>query len=755
MRKVRLHRSLLVLSSLAVLCFGLLPAQVFAQGLLVNVNERDSVRLPRPRIIYPRPRPEPQPTTSYKIKELAVHADVDGQVAKVQVSQSFVNTGSRQMEVAFVFPLPYDGAVDRLTLMVDGKEYPAELLAAEKARKLYEDIVRKNKDPALLEWMGTGMFKTSVFPVPAGAERTVSLRYSQLLRKNQGLTEFLFPLSTAKYTSHAVEKVSFDISVESSVDIKNLYSPSHAINIKRPDNKHAKVTFTSKNEVPSTDFRLFYDTGKGDVQASVISYRPEKDKDGFFLLLASPEIKDPGAERPRKTVLFVVDRSGSMAGKKIEQAKGALKFVLDNLRKGDTFNIIAYDSEIESFRPELQKYSEQTRKAALGFVEGLYAGGSTNIDGALDTTLDQLEDKKSPTYVIFLTDGLPTAGETNEAKIVQNAKQANDVRARMFAFGVGYDVNSRLLDKLARVNYGQSHYVRPNEDIEDSVSKLYNRIGAPVMTDVQIAIDIEGHKQEQGPAVNRAYPQKLYDLFAGEQLVVVGRYKTPGKAKVKVSGAVGDQREKMDFPADFVSRSKDETNAFVEKIWALRRVGEIIDKIDLEGKNQELVDELVQLATKHGILTPYTSFLADETGNHRDLAENRRRAGRQLNMLAESAGKSAFGQRAQKGALQRAAQAPAADAAGGFGGAKYYSAEEDKEVVVSTVRHLGSKTFYRRGDRWVDAAVSTEEEKDAIQIDRYSKDYFDLVSKHGRAIAKYLAIDEKVVVKLGDEVYTY
>ena len=353
-----------------------LPTVLQAQGLLIVVDPGQQVRLPRPVIIHhwpphpvPPPQPVPPPPASYKIGELSVEARLVDQVARVQVAQTFVNTGSRQMEVAFVFPLPYDGAIEQMTLLVDGKEFPAKLLSADEARRMYEDIVRKNKDPALLEWMGTGLYKTSVFPVPPGGKRTVSLRYSQICRKQEGMTDFLFPLSTAQYTSHAVEKVSIRATIESQVDIKNVYSPSHAVEIKRPDDRHATIAYTSQNEVPTTDFRLLYDVGKGDVSTRVLSYRPDESHDGFFLLLASPKI-ETDASRPKKTVVFVVDRSGSMSGKKIEQARGALKFVLNNLREGDLFNIVAYDSQVESFRPELQRFDEETRKAALGFVEG-------------------------------------------------------------------------------------------------------------------------------------------------------------------------------------------------------------------------------------------------------------------------------------------------------------------------------------------------------------------------------------------------
>src|SRR5262245_43448170 len=533
----------ITLAALALLLLGsmaLVPAAVFGQGVLIVIDPPHPVPLPRP---IPRPRPAPPPPMSYKIKELDYHAKVVDQVAQVQVTQSFVNTGSAQMEVAFVFPIPYDGAIDRMTFMVDGKEYDAKLLQKDEARRIYEGYVRRNQDPALLEWVGYGMFQTSVFPVPPGAERKVSLKFSQLLRKDQKLTDLMIPLSTAKYTSSPVEKLSISATIESTHEIKSVYSPTHAVNVQRPDNKHAVVKFAATNTVPTTDFRLLYDVNDGSLGASVISYRPDTSDEGYFLLLATPEIKASSDDRPAKTVIFVVDRSGSMSGKKIEQAKEALKFVLNNLRQGDTFNIVAYDSNVESFKPELQKYDEETRKAALGFVEGLYSGGSTNIDGALSTALGMIKDETRPNFILFLTDGIPTVGEKNEAKIAANTKQSNKLRTRMINFGVGYDVNSRLLDRLSRDNFGQSEYVRPDESIEAHVSNVYNKLGAPVMTNVTVKVDIEGASEYGG--VSRVYPKDVHDLFAGEQLVMVGRYKKPGNAKITITGKIGSQEQKF------------------------------------------------------------------------------------------------------------------------------------------------------------------------------------------------------------------
>ncbi|MCO6045631.1 VWA domain-containing protein [Aeoliella sp. ICT_H6.2] len=749
-----------------------------AQGLLVDIDSRHRVPLPRP-IIQPRPTPP----ASYKVESIDVHVNLKDQVAQVGISQTFQNTGSRQMEVCFVFPLPYDSAVDELTLMVDGKEFEGKVLSADEARKLYEDIVRKNQDPALLEWLGSGMVKTSVFPVPAGAKRTVSLHYTQLCRQSDGLTDLLLPLRTARYTSGTLDSLSITVAIESSQPIKNIYSASHAVEIKRNGERRAVVKYESKNEIPSADFRLFYDATAEGLAASVVSYRPDADDAGYFLLLASPDIKAQEENPPAKTVVFVVDRSGSMSGEKMDQAKGAIEFVLNNLREGDTFNIVAYDGDVEAFRPELERFNNTTREQALGFVAGLYAGGSTNIAGALERAFGMLNDSSRPSYVVFLSDGIPTAGETNEAKIVQAAGNTNSVRARLFSFGVGYDVNSRLLDRLVRSNFGQSEYVRPDQDIEASVSRLYRRIGTPVLTDVQLSLDVEGAQIADGPIASRTYPAGAFDLFAGDQAVIVGRYAQSGDAKVKLSGAVSGKEQSFDFPAKLVQHSSDDTNSFIAKLWAARRVGEIIDEIDLNGKNDELLEELVNLATKHGILTQYTSFLADETlAAPTHLADNvRRSATATREALAETEGRYAFRQRAAKSNFKAAPQADGLSLSGlggrgnavdealempaedlvrvqqglAYGNTLWFDAANSRCEVATNIMQCGRKTFFRQNNRWVDSSITDEEQQHTNKVDRFSREYFDLMARYGSHVNQYLAIDDPVVVRLDGKVYEW
>jgi Ca-activated chloride channel homolog len=791
-----MNRRGILLAVAAAICMAGVSLPASGQGVLVVERHPEPIPLPRP-IPWPRPRPEPPPV-SYRIKEITSQTRITDQVARVQVTQSFVNTGSRQMEVSFVFPLPVDGAIDELTLLVDGKEFPGKLLPASEARRIYEGYVRRNQDPALLEWMGSGMFQTSIFPVPAGAERKVTLQYTQLLRKEGQLVDFLFPLATARYTSQPVEKVLVEVSIESSEKLKNIYSPTHGVDIQRRGDRNAQVRWEVEQTVPNTDFRLFFDSDPGKVGASLVSYRPSDDDEGYFLMLASPTIPQAdAAEIARKTVVFVLDRSGSMSGQKMNQAKEALRFVLNNLREGDLFNIVVYDGRVEAYKPELQRFDNQAREEALGYVEGIYAGGSTNIDGALEVALKMIQDDQQPNFVIFLTDGLPTTGEQNEAKIVANARQRNPRRARILNLGVGYDVNSRLLDRLGQENRGSSHYVRPDDDIEQHVSSLYRRISSPVMTDVTVDF-LVAEKGEDGTSkstsaeapVNRIYPREVNDLFAGEQLVLVGRYRTPGDIIIRVRGKVGGEEQTLEFPARLVESSSDESHAFAEKLWAVRRIGEIIDELDLEGRNEELIEELVNLSTKHGVLTPYTSFLADE--NRRgDLArqtESRREAAERLTDLAVASGQRGFVQRAEKQRFRQAqslapnfgfmpgiagegrtdsaglAQGPSA---GGrparpqaVAGLQFRDVETDTEATTDTVQIVGRETLYRRGKIWIAAnARDIDPEKDREKVtllQRFSDEYFQLLAETTPAENAILAVQregEQLLVRLRGRPY--
>jgi Ca-activated chloride channel family protein len=711
-------------------------------------------------IITPEPhqriRPIPVPTVriaaDYKIKSLETQASIRDQVAQIQLAQTFQNTGSTQIEATLCFPIPDEAAISGLTLLVDGKELPGRLMKKEEARRIYEEIVRRNRDPALLEYMGQGLYQTSVFPLPPHTERRVEIRYSQLLKKSDGMVDLVLPLGTAKHSSKPIETLTVNVRIEASQQLKSVYSPTHKLDIDRPDEKHAVCKLTLNNVQSPDDLRILFGTADGPIGINLLSYRPNEKDDGYFLLLASPEVHATEDQKADKTVVLAIDRSGSMSGTKIAQAKEALKFVLRRLRSNDTFNIVAYDSVIETFRPELQRADEETIKAALAFADGLFAGGSTNINGALETSLHMLHDRSRPNYVLFLTDGLPTVGELNELKITQNADAANAVNARLFAFGVGYDVNSRLLDRLTRKLHGLSTYVKPNENIEAQVAALYNKVASPLLMGLKLTFDFDEKRSEYSQPVSRMYPKELSDLFQGEQLVVVGRHKSTGAARATLTGTLAGAERSFSAAVNFVERSTGETNGFVEKLWATRRVGEIIDELDLKGRNQELIDELVQLSIKHGIITPYTSFLADERVNLADRSEHSYRALREVEQkLSVAEGAGGFAQRAAKGGLQ-AASRPAAANSGRGGGVAFDDADGIRKELA-TVRVLGQKTFFKKDSGWQESTVTPEQIKDAVKIVQFSPEYFDLAAAHGGTLSRYLVFDEPVLLNLDGKTY--
>jgi Ca-activated chloride channel family protein len=725
-------------------------------------------------------RPDLPIGRAFEVREVTIDGRVRDQVAEVQVSQTFHNPNSFQLESEFLFPLPEEGAIQNFVLMVDGRELPGKLLDKDEARRIYEQIVRSKKDPALLEYMGRGLIRTSVFPIPANEDRKVTLRYTKLLPREGHVVEFAYPFATQKFTTKPIQRLAMDVRIESKEPIKSIYSPTDDVEIRRSGDHEATVKLVRHDVIPSADFRLVYTTEKGRVGASVLSYRPSEGEDGYFLLLASPEVEKPDAKPEPKSVIFVLDRSGSMSGKKIEQAKGALQFVLENLREHDTFNIVVYDDRVETFKPELQRYSEDARREALRYVQNIFPGGSTNINAALETALGLIRDDDRPHYVLFLTDGLPTAGETGEAAIAENAHKANDEHARVFSFGVGYDVNARLLDRVSGGNGGTSVYVKPDEDIEAHVSRFYEKLTSPVLTGIAVEMP--------GTDTNRVYPRDVPDLFQGGQLVLVGRYRDSGPTKVVLSGKVGDERQTFRFEAELAAPGS-HRHEYVETLWAMRRVGDLIDQIDLHGASTELTQELVELSKRYGILTPYTSFLADENVPLYSATILNSRAGVELEQLREVQGSSGVNQRLYKGGLQQAgrvdanaaydfarapATAPAGPASRGYseGGGRMMAGAvgaankpaanaapviakdaEGRETVVGSVRRVGEKTFYKRGERWVDASITEDEEKGATSVVQFSDAYFDLARGQSAEMNQYLTFEEPVTVKLGDRVY--
>ncbi len=453
---------------------------------------------------------------SYEVREVAVDARIRDGVAEVRVAQTFHNPGSVEIEAEYLFPLPDDAAVGDLMLMVDGRELPGRVLPRAEARRIYEEIVRSKRDPALLEYMGQGLFRASVFPIPAGADRVVTLRYTQVCRRERDVIEFAFPLAIQKQAGKPIGKLNLRVRVEGRDAIKSVYSPGHDIRIDRPGEREATATLERRDVIPTTDFRLVYTLGEGAVGASLLSYRPTDGEDGYFLLLASPRVKavetqaaaqDGGLrDRPLGVDGRQEDRPGE-GGPPVRPRQPPRGRHLQHRR------LRRPGRDLQARAPALL---DQNPRGGHPVRRQHPAGGGTNLDGGLQTALGMIPDDSRPNYVIFLTDGLASTGETGELKIAENARGANKAQARIFSFGVGFDVNARLLDRLSGGSGGTSEYVRPDEDIEAHVGAFYAKMTRPALAGIAVEL--------AGLDVNRTYPRDIPDLFEGGQLAWVGRY---------------------------------------------------------------------------------------------------------------------------------------------------------------------------------------------------------------------------------------
>ncbi len=532
---------------------------------------------------------------------------IEDQVAITKIEQTFRNHTDRQLEATYIFPIPKGASVRKFSMWVNGKEVAGELVEADKARQIYTSIVQRTLDPGLLEYMGNNLLKLRVFPVPARGDQKISISYTSIAPSDNGLIEFLYPLKADARAASTLKEFSLKVNLKSQHSLQNIYSPTHAITMVRPNDKEAIIGFEKDQAVLDRDFQLFYALGNKDVEVTALTQRPNANQDGYFMMLLSPRAELSKSQQVPRDMVFVLDTSGSMRGKRMTQARKALQYCLNQLTSGDRFGVLNFATTVNMYTGQLQQAIPDNVAAARKWVDALEATGGTAINDALAAALALREKDGSRTFtIVFFTDGMPTIGETRADKILQNVAAKNTGNTRIFTFGVGDDVNAALLDQLADSTRAVSTYVRESEDIESKVSGLYAKISNPVLANLKLAVGA-------GVTVNEVYPPQLPDLFHGSQLVVLGRYNGKGQVAVTLTGNVGGDKKEFVYEATFPEKTVQE-KAFVEDLWARRKVGFMLDQIRANGEKKELVQEVITLAKRYGITTPYTSYLVVPDG---------------------------------------------------------------------------------------------------------------------------------------------
>lgn len=534
-----------------------------------------------------------------RLESADVRVEINDQVAKTYITQTFFNDTDRQLAGTYLFPLPEDCTFSSFSLHIDGKPVEGKIMEAQEARQTYEAIVRQMIDPGLLEYADYKTVRARIFPIPAHGSKKVELEYTQVLKAENGMIKYNFPLKTEQESAPA-EEVKINVKLGSKQGLRTIWSPSHIISSKREGDHKATASFFGKDVVPDKDFLLYYSVSDKDMSANLLTHK-DSGEDGYFLFTLTPPVQ--AKEVISKDIVFVADISGSMKGKRMDENKRALKYLVNALNASDRFSIVQFSTDVDAFKTHLVAATPENKKAALAFIDDMEAAGGTNIGDALKTAGSMLgADKVRPSYLVMMTDGEPTVGETSVAGLLKSVDSKKDIR--VFDFGVGYDVNTKLLNKLAEDNHGTAQYVEPEESLEVALSNFYDKIKSPVLSNVKLTFD--------GVQVKDMYPRNVKDIFAGSQVLLMGKYKGNGSGTCKMTGTINGVAKAYSFPMKF--EEQELAHGYLPRLWAMRRIAHLTEVAQNNGDNREVVDEIVALSKKYGIISNYTSYLVTEPG---------------------------------------------------------------------------------------------------------------------------------------------
>lgn len=682
-------------------------------------------------------RHRPIPWGTWAITSHKVDVVIKDGVADTRVEQVFQNLGNTPLEAVYLFPVPKDAAISQLSLIVDDKKLDAKILPAEQARQIYRQIVSQLRDPALLEVAGSRLVRISLFPIPPRGQSKVVLSYSETLPRDGGAYRYTYPFRLDERSSQKPSKVLLTARILSSQPIQTVYSPTHPeTGVRALGPKEAAVSWEAAREYVPRDFQLLIKSGGDAIGMSALGYR--SGGDGYFLLFLSPRLYGQGPEMP-KSIVFVFDRTGSMDGAKIKQAKEALRFCLQHLRKTDRFELITFNDGVDKlFRGTVPSTDENVR-SALRAVDEIDARGGTNIQDALYAGLESFgKEDRGFRAVVFLTDGLPTVGETSAERIQDNVKDRNRGEARVFTFGVGNDVDSHLLDTVAADSGGDSSYVIEGEPIGSIVEGFFEKVAVPALSNIKL--EFEGLNEYD------VFPKQMRDLFRGSAIVLAGRCKGD-KGRVTISGDGPAGKEKSFLLVDFTGNQ--DRDDYVSRVWAARKIGWLLDQAQAHG-SKELIDEIMRLSVEYGIPTPYTSMLITEDGKVPPMWRLRRGAGETINPgdlpLAsyDPADNSiAYGQAAPGSASAGDIEGFKKAGGGGLGGRAQSGKEKAADSRAS--RQAGDKVFYRVNGVWTDALIRPGSK--FVKVKAFSDAHLALVEKVKR-LGEYCKAGLPVMIQL-------
>lgn len=568
------------------------------------------------------------------LEHTEVEAEIAGFVTRVRVTQTFSNPFSEPIEAVYTFPLSSDGAVDAMSIRTGDRTIRGQVRRREEARELYEGAKRAGRLAALLDEERPNVFTQRVANLVPGASVDVEIEYVESLDYADGRFEFSFPMvvgprfvpgeptgssgtgwapdtdrvpdgsrltpPVAPQGVRAGHDVSLSVSLSAGLPIADLRSRLHEIDVEEVDATRRLVRLRRRDEIPNRDFVLQWRVAAEDLSSGVLVHRPGEEPGFVTFLLVPPERVRPEAAAPRE-IVFVVDRSGSQAGRPLAQAKTAMLHAIDRLGPRDTFQVISFSNQVEKLFDRPRSATPATRERARTYVHGLQASGGTLMAEAVREVCAEPAPENRLRIVSFMTDGYVG----NDHAVIDLVRKLRGT-SRWFPFGTGNATNRYLLDHLAREGGGEVEYVLLDEDPREAAERFYQRIEAPVLTDVRL--DFEGL------ALTDVAPHRLPDLWAHKPLVVHARYESGGAGRVVLRGFRNGRPWERALDVELPDRAAE--NRPIASMWARARVDGLLAR-DLRGLQQqsfapELRAEVERIALAHQLLTPFTSFVAVE-----------------------------------------------------------------------------------------------------------------------------------------------
>jgi len=569
------------------------------------------------------------------LKHTAVSADISGYVARVTVKQTFSNPFTKKIEAVYTFPLAENGAVDEMVMKVGTRTIHGTIKKREEARQIYEEAMAQGHVASLLEQERSNIFTQSVANIEPGKDIEVTISYIETLPYESGKYSFAFPTvvgprfipgnavsggaqgggfapntnqvpdasritpTPVKEGERAGHDLSIDIHLNAGMPVSAVNSALHEVSIKNNGNSSADISLVNKNTIPNKDFVLSWNVAEDTLKSGYLTYKNKEDKDGYFTLMLMPPKRVTPATTAPKELIFVIDCSGSQSGAPLQKAKDAMLYMLDHMNSNDTFQIITFNNNVETFSAKPELSSNEMKERARDFINKMQARGGTWMAPAVEKACSTEADSHRLRIVTFMTDGYVG----NDFEILGLVKKLRG-NSRWFPFGTGNSVNRMLIDGMAKEGGGEAEYVLLNSSAQEVGKKFYERIGSPVLTDVKLSFD--------GLEVKEVFPKEVSDVYAERPLYFKGRYTAPRAGTITLTGFSAGKPYKQTMHVNFPEADK--KNPGIASLWARAKVDRLMSE-DWFGAqqgqvNKEIKDEIIATALKHHIMTQYTSFVA-------------------------------------------------------------------------------------------------------------------------------------------------